>query len=199
VISTLDELFEEVEDRQKKDALRAKRDGTADFIAYKRPELLVLLNKADVESVDEQDILYWQSRTPGAIPICSLAPEINEDPNPEQDAEPDSEPAELPMGQAELIERVTLITNGEIQELDITVPLSDSKTIHTIENRAEVLDRTYEGQVVILRAKIGRNMLAKLRSAGAKMSVKTIEGEPYFADDEKTGWVYDPAAIDIDF
>jgi len=187
VMKTLDELFEEVEDRQQKDVLRAKRDGTGDFIAYKRPELLVLLNKADVETVDEQDILYWQSRAPGAIPICSIAGD--------EDAPGD----QLPMGQAQLIERVKAISLGAIEELDITVPMSDSKTIHTIENRAEVLDRTYENQVVILRAKIGRNQLAKLRSAGARMWVMTVEGEPYFANDEKTGWVYDPTAADTDF
>ncbi len=184
VMKTLGELFEEVEERQKKDAIRAKRDGTADFIAYKRPELLILLNKADIETVDEQDILYWQSRSPGAIPICSI--EVEED-------------AELPMGQEELIKRVQAISLGAIEELDITVPLLDSKTIHIIENRAEVLDRTYENQVVILRAKIGRNQLAKLRSTGAKMSVQTIDGEPYFANDEKIGWVHDPAAGNTDF
>ncbi|PCI10792.1 GTPase HflX [bacterium] len=184
VMKTLDELFEEVEDRQKKDALRAKRDGTADFIAYKRPELLILLNKADIDTVDEQDILYWQSRSVGAIPICSIEVEEGE---------------ELPMGQEELIKQVQAISLGTIEELDITVPLSDSKTIHIIENRAEVLDRTYEGQVVILRAKIGRNQLAKLRSTGAKMTVKTMDGEPYFANDEKIGWVHDPAEGNTDF
>ncbi len=187
VMKTLDGLFEEVEDRQQKDALRAKRDGTGDFIAYKRPELLVLLNKADVETVDEQDILYWQSRAPGAIPICSIA------------AAEEAPDDQLPMGQGELIERVKAISIGPIEELDITVPMSDSKTIHTIENRAQVLDRTYENQVVILRVKIGRNQLAKLRSAGARMWVMTVEGAPYFANDEKTGWVYDPAAADLDF
>lgn len=188
VMKTLDELFKEVEERQVKDAVRAKRDGTMDFIAYKRPELLVLLNKADIESVDEQDVLYWQSRSVGAIPICSIQASENGD-----------EPVELPLGQAELVKRVKEISLGEIEELDITVPMSDSKTIHTIENRAEVLDRTYEESVVTLRAKIGRNQLAKLRSAGAKMSVKTLDGEPYFANDEKRGWVYDPTAADIEF
>ncbi len=188
VMKTLDELFEEVEDRQQKDALRAKRDGTGDFIAYKRPELLVLLNKADVETVDEQDILYWQSRAPGAIPICSIAGKIA-----------GKEDGELPMGQAQLIERVKSISIGQIEELDITVPISDSKTIHTIENRADVLDRTYENQVVILRVQIGKNQLAKLRSAGARMWVMTMEGEPYFANNEKAGWVYDPEAVDTDF
>ena len=103
------------------------------------------------------------------------------------------------MGQQELVERVKSISIGPIVELDITVPLSDSKTIHTIENRTQVLDRTYENQVVILRTKIGHNQLTKLRSAGAKMWVMTPEGEQYFQDDKKHGWVYDPTAANIDF
>jgi GTPase len=184
VLETLEGLFKEVEDREIKEAERAKRDGAGDIARYQRPELLVLLNKADIETVDEQDILYWQSRASGAIPICSFAGE---------------EDAERPMGQQELIAQVKAISVGQIEELDITVPMSDSKTIHTIENRAEVLDRTYEGQVVTLRAKIGRNQLAKLRSAGAKMWVMTIDGEPYFANDEKQGWVHDSAAADLEF
>jgi len=184
VLSTLDELFKEVEQREEKEAERAKRDGAGDIERYKRPELLLLLNKADIDTVDQQDILYWQSRSIGAIPICSLA----------GDAE-----SEKPLGQEELFERVKMISVGPIEELDITVPMSDSKTIHTIENRAEVLERTYEKQVVILRTRIGKNQLAKLRSAGAKMWVMTTDGEPYFVDDKKTGWVHDPSASNIDF
>jgi len=184
VLETLEGLFKEVEDREVKEAERAKRDGAGDIARYQRPALLVLLNKADIETVDEQDILYWQSRSSGAIPICSFTGE---------------EDGDSPMGQQELIAQVKAISVGQIEELDITVPMSDSKTIHTIENRAEVLDRTYEGQVVILRTKIGKNQLAKLRSAGAKMWVMTIDGEPYFANDEKQGWVHDSAAADLDF
>lgn len=185
VMGTLDELFEDVEKLEEKRAEQAKRDGAGDITRYERPELLVLLNKADKEEVDEQDILYWQSRAIGAIPLCALP------------GEPGSE--QRPLGQHELIERVKAISIGEIQELDITVPLSDSKTIHTIENRTEILDRTYDEKAVTLRTRIGKNQLAKLRSAGARMWVMHTDGEPYFKDDEKHGWVYDPTAANIDF
>lgn len=187
VMGTLDELFDEVEKQELKLAEQAKRDGAGDIVRYERPDLLVLLNKADKEGVDQQDVLYWQSRAVGAIPLCALpgAPEKGE----------------RPMGQAELIERVKAISIGEILELDITIPLSDSKTIHTVENRTEILDRTYDEKTVTLRAKIGRNQLAKLRSAGARMWVMHTDGEPYFKDDEKHGWVHDPDAVNmnIDF
>lgn len=185
VMNTLDELFEEVEQREVKRAEQAKRDGAGDITRYERPELLVLLNKADKPDVDDQDLLYWQSRAVGAIPLCALP------------GDPDSE--ELPMGQQQLIERVRAISIGEIEELDITIPLSDSKTVHTIENRAEVVSRDYAEKSVTLRTKIGKNQLAKLRSAGARMWVMHINGEPYYRDDEKHGWVYDPTAINIDF
>lgn len=185
VMGTLDELFDDVEKLEVKRAEQAKRDGAGDITRYERPELLVLLNKADKEEVDEQDLLYWQSRAVGAIPLCALL------------GDPDSD--ERPMGQAELIDRVKAISIGEIQELDITIPLSDSKTIHTIENRTEILDRTYDEKTVTLRTKIGKNQLAKLRSAGARMWVMHTDGEPYFKDDEKHGWVYDPTAVNIDF
>jgi GTP-binding protein HflX len=185
VMGTLEELFEEVEQREIKRAEEAKRDGAGDITRYERPDLLVVLNKADKDEVDEQDLLYWQSRSVGAIPLCSLP------------GDPDAEA--LPMGQQELIERVKAISIGEIEELDITVPLSDSKTIHTIENRTEILNREYAEKTVTLRTRIGKNQLAKLRSAGAKMWVMHTDGEPYYRDDETHGWVYDPAAIDIDF
>lgn len=185
VVGTLEELFNEVEEREVKRAEQAKRDGAGDITRYERPELLIVLNKADKDDVDEQDLLYWQSRAVGAIPLCALAG------NPDSDT--------LPMGQAELIDRVKAFSIGPIEELEITVPMSDSKTIHTIENRAEVVSREYGEKTVTLRTKIGKNQLAKLRSAGAKMWVMNTDGEPYFRDDEKHGWVYDPAAIDIDF
>jgi len=185
VVGTLEELFNEVEEREVKRAEQAKRDGAGDITRYERPQLLIVLNKADKDDVDEQDLLYWQSRAVGAIPLCALA------------GDPDSDT--LPMGQEELIDRVKAFSIGPIEELEITVPMSDSKTIHTIENRAEVLSREYGEKTVTLRTKIGKNQLAKLRSAGAKMWVMNTDGEPYFRDDEKHGWVYDPAAIDIDF
>ncbi|MAO24042.1 MAG: GTPase HflX [Phycisphaerae bacterium] len=185
VMNTLEELFDDVEQLEVKRAEQAKRDGAGDITRYERPELLVLLNKADKDEVDEQDLLYWQSRAVGAIPLCALRG--------------DPEREERPLGQDELIEKVKAISIGEIQELDITVPLSDSKTIHTIENRTEIVDRTYDEKAVTLRTKIGKNQLAKLRSAGARMWVMHTNGEPYFKDDEKRGWVYDPTAVNIDF
>ncbi len=61
---------------------------------------------------------------------------------------------------------------GGEQELTITVPLSDAKTIHVIENRGKVLEREYVNSSVKMRVKIGARQLAQLRSMGARMKVE---------------------------
>ncbi|MFK7760187.1 MAG: GTPase, partial [Phycisphaerales bacterium] len=171
VLETLDDLFEEVETREAKIADRNRREGK-DFQEYARPEYLVVLNKAD-KLTENADLLYWQSRVPRSIPLCSLAA---------KEGEP------TPMGQQELIDRVKSLSIGDIRELDITVPLSDSKTIHTIENRTKVTSREYEGDSVTLRSKIGTRQLAQLRARGANMTVYTLDGELVSAPSRSRGW-----------
>jgi GTPase len=139
VMSTLEELFRDVGERE-------AREGEE----WKRPEIVVLLNKVDALR-DNREVLIWTQRVPGAIAIAGRDP--------------------LHPGQAELRARLRALAMGEVRELTIRVPLSDSKTIHTIENRAKVLDRQYEDGVVALRAVIGRRQLDQLRAAGAKMQV----------------------------
>lgn len=136
---TLEELFAEVQKRE-------SREG----YAWAPPERLVLLNKVD-RLRDNRELLVWQGRVPGAIPIVGRDP---------------SHP-----GHDLLRDRVRDAARGEMQDLYITVPLSDARTIHTIENRAQVLDRQYQDSEVTLRTRIGSRQLDRLRSAGAKMRV----------------------------
>ena len=171
VLTTLDELFEEVETREQKLADTAKRQGK-EFTRYQRPEYQVLLNKAD-KLTDQADLLYWQSRIPGSIPLCALPPKENQ-------------PA--PLGQEELIKRVKNHSIGELQELDITIPLSDSKTIHTIENRTKVTARDYTDQAVTLRTKIGSRQLAHLRAHGAQLTLHTTDGTHLPNPTRTRGW-----------
>ncbi len=185
VLTTLDELFEEVEKREDKLADTAKREGK-EFSRYQRPEYQVLLNKAD-KLTDTADLLYWQSRIPGSIPLCSL---------PAKEGDP------APLGQEDLIARVKTHSLGTIQELNITIPLSDSKTIHTIENRTEVTERDYVDQSVTLRTKIGTRQLAHLRARGANMTVHTLDGTLIDAPKRTRGWTEDsdsPYAKKYDF
>ncbi|MEZ6243100.1 MAG: GTPase HflX [Phycisphaerales bacterium] len=153
---TLDDLFEEVEAFEAREHAAARRDGLP-IRPWRPPERLLVLNKAD-RLLDNRDVLVWQGRVPGAVPVCAL---------PGGDGLPR-------IGGVELAARVRDAARGELGVYDIRVPLSDSKTIHTIENRGEVLDRTYEDSGVVLRARIGSRQLDQLRAAGARMTLAPV-------------------------
>ena len=158
VNSVLDELFEEVAEREKRAAKAEGREAPN----WNPPKRLLLLNKAD-RLADNRELLVWQSRVPESIPLCAL---------------PGAEHAPLPIGQEELEARVRAAAQGEVRQLDITVPLSDAKTIHTIENRGEVLEREYNGEHVTLTAKIGSRQIQQLRAAGATMTIAGDDPTP---------------------
>jgi GTPase len=163
VAHTLEELFSDVEKREARDK---------DAPPYERPEMITVLNKAD-RLLDNRDILYWQSRIPGSIPLCAL------------EAKP-GEPA--PLGQAELTERVRAFVVGPIRELDLSIPLSDPKTIDTVERICEVLDRNYEGDRAILRARIGARQLSRLHSISPGLQVFTPQGDRVDRESNRAGW-----------
>ena len=152
VEETLGSLFEEVRELEEREARSGDGDGRA--VEWREPERIVLLNKVDALK-DNREVLVWQSRAPGAIAISGRDP-----------AHP---------GHEALRQRIRDAAKGEVQELRITVPLADSRTIHTIENRAKVLERVYEDGRVTLHVQIGRMQLDQLRSAGARMTVSGAE------------------------
>ncbi len=161
VHETLDEIFEETR-RAEKRLKEGRGDGTAAEPAPE-PQRVLLLNKVD-RLRDNAELLVWTHKHSGAIPISALP------------AASDLGPAGagsggIRMGGEALADLVRDAARGEIRELAITVPLSDSKTIHTIENRAEVLDRSYHDGAVTLTARIGLRQLDQLRSAGARMEI----------------------------
>ncbi len=156
VNKTLDDLFDEVETYERKAQDIARRDRL-DITHWSPPQRLLILNKADLLA-DNRELLVWQAKRPGAIPLCAL---------PSDDGLPR-------LGGEALIAYVESAARGEIGVYDIQVPLSDAKTVHTIENRAEVLDREYEGQSVTLRARIGSRQLDQLRASGAQMRLSPV-------------------------
>ncbi|MDQ7013000.1 MAG: GTPase HflX, partial [Planctomycetota bacterium] len=150
VLRTLDEVFEEVARVEKRLGERAGGGGDASD-----PRRVVLLNKVD-RLKDNAELLVWQHNHPDAIAISALP----------------GEEEGLLLGGAALAALVRDAVQGQIRELEITVPLADAKTIHTIENRAEVLDRRYnDDRTVTLTTRIGQRQLDQLRSAGAKMAI----------------------------
>lgn len=163
VMNTLNDLFDEVEKQEARDK---------DAPPYERPALVTVLNKAD-RLADNRDVLYWQARIPGSIPLCALPP---------------TETSPEPLGQSELVEKVRAFVVGPVRELNLSVPMSDSKAIDTIERRCEVLDRTYEGDRAVLRTRIGARQLARFRSASPGLMVYTPEGVFIERESNQAGW-----------
>ncbi|CAG1001088.1 GTPase HflX [Phycisphaerales bacterium] len=147
VNTVLDELFDEME----------KSKHAEDKVA--RPERILLLNKVD-RLKDNSELLVWQRKAAGSIAICAL---------PGKDGRPR-------LGAEELTRRVLEAAQGGVDEFLVTVPLKDSKTVTLIEKRGEILGRTYTGDSVTLRARIGRRQLAQLRSAGARLELADAQG-----------------------
>lgn len=145
----LDELFEEL----------AQSTHDEDRF-WQPPPRVVLLNKVD-KLKDNTELLVWQQKIPGSMAIAAL---------------PDAE-GKLRIGHDQLTSMVRDASLGDIEELDVTLPLSDSRTITIIEKQATVISRNYDGPNVTIRAKIGRRQLARLRSAGARLEATTIDGK----------------------
>jgi len=153
---TLEDLFEEVRRTERKAAAAAERNGGS-LRPWTPPERVLLLNKVD-RLADQNELLIWAAKAPGSIPVCSL-------PGPD---------GRLRTGHEELVARVRRAVAGEMRTLEITVPLRDSRTIHTIETRARVLDRAYGEDRVTLTAEIGLNQVARLRAGGARLEIPAL-------------------------
>ncbi|MBX9735367.1 MAG: GTPase HflX [Phycisphaerales bacterium] len=124
-----------------------EKDGEA---APTEPPRILLLNKVD-RLRDNSRVLVWQQRVKAAIPI--VARDANHP------------------GHRELNRIILDLAQGGVQDLLVSVPLSDARTISTIENRGEVAARTYTDDAVTLRVRIGRRQLDQLRSLGARMTI----------------------------
>ena len=68
--------------------------------------------------------------------------------------------------------------DGESREVRFTVPLSDSKTVHLIENRGQVHDRDYSDDSVTLHTTMNERHLTQLRATGPGLIVEPADGRP---------------------
>jgi GTP-binding protein HflX len=107
------------------------------------PQRVLLLNKAD-RLRDNREILIWQRKVPGAIPICALKPGG--------------------LGHAELTEVVRTAAQGGVVEVTLRLAMKDAKAVSIVENRSQVLARDYENGHVRLRVRIGKRQLDQVRS-----------------------------------
>lgn len=152
VTSTLDELIKEVQERE--DKLNQR---------YTPPPRVLLLNKAD-RLPDNSELLIWQQRVPDSVVISA------------KDLANPGKPSRFADGHERLIQLARAAAQGDIEELRITIPLAESRTVHVIENRGEVIERDYTDETVMLRVRIGKRQLAQLRSAGARMTIASDSG-----------------------
>lgn len=154
VIQTLDELEAEVRDYEVRDGNLPESHARGDEEGWRPPRRVVLLNKVD-RLADNRDLLVWQRRIPGAIPISAIQPP------------PDG------LGQRELRDLVLGAAQAGLVEVDVEVPLSEGKALQRLENRGHVLSREYadDGASVRMRLRIGRRQLDQARSTSARVKV----------------------------
>jgi len=124
---------------------------------WQPPHRIVLLNKID-RLKDNAEVMVWQRKVPGAMPISAIGGD------------------EATSGLPELTAIIREHARGEIGEFLVTVPLRESKTIHLLESRGEILNREYTDDHVVLRARIGKRQLAMLKSAGAHLELADTDG-----------------------
>ena len=153
VITTLDEIFRDVEEAEERRLERGEKP------LWKRPETVLLLNKID-QLKDNRQLLVWQSKTHARghnaiIPICARDPDGP--------------------GYAELRELVRDAAQGGLREMDVIIPLSDSRAVSLLEQRAsEVLARSYDDGTGTFRVRIGKRQLDQLQSATGSIQIREI-------------------------
>ena len=118
-----------------------------DIGADDQPRLL-LLNKLD-KVEHNADLLVLQREHPDAIPISAVTGR-NLD---------------------EVVEKVRDHMHGGERELTLTLKQSDGRALTFLENRATVLDRTYNGSTVDLHLRIGNRQLDQLRAMGTRVDL----------------------------
>lgn len=156
VHQTLDDLFKDVRKAEAKHARREDDRGAAgELHGWREPERILLLNKID-RLKDNAELLVWASKDPGAIPIVATNPEHP--------------------GQSRLRDRVRAIMQGQTRDLLVTVPTSEGRTVHLLETRGEVLERTYGDGEVTFRVRIGAHELERIRALSGRLTVAAPGG-----------------------
>jgi len=177
VMRTLDEVFEDVRLVEERARATAERNGES-LEPWQEPERMLLLNKAD-RLADNRELVVWQQRLPGSIPLCALPPREGET---------------VPMGQEEIRRRIHRRVAGAARHLRVTVPLHDSKAISEIERRGSVTERAYNGDSVTLGVTIGLGDLRRIGATADALRATTADGEPVPLDRpaaDEDGWSAD--------
>ena len=159
VIHTLDALEKEVRELEERDGNLPEQN--LDGEGWMPPKRILLLNKAD-KLKDNRELLVWKQKVPDAIVISSIEPG------------PDG------LGHRELHDRVLGLAQQGLVEAEITIPMSEGKSMQRLENRARVIERRYDdtGTNVTMHVRIGRRQLDMLRSSARGITVVELNGKP---------------------
>ena len=125
----------------------------------------LVLNKTDLLE-HNADLLVLTKEHPDAIPISAMNGS----------------------GMDQLIETVRAMAHGDLCKLRLAVPIADGKSLHFIENRAEVLNRDYRNRQVIFTVRIGDRQLNQLLATNRSIRLLD-EDESNSADEPTAGWV----------
>jgi len=136
-----------------------------DEIGATEPARQVVLNKVDALK-HNADLLVLEKAYPDAIQLSAKTGE----------------------GIDSLIERVRRIEAGTVQELTLSLDAAEGKAIHYLENRADVLDRQYENQRVMMQVRIGQRQLDQLRSIGETLQLPAEWQSNGHAQGKRPGW-----------
>jgi len=55
--------------------------------------------------------------------------------------------------------------------MTVRIHIADGKALHFLENRAQVLDRDYDGQHVNMTVRVGRRILDQLKAMGTSAQI----------------------------
>ncbi len=130
-------------------------------IGATEPKRLLLLNKTDLLT-HNADLLVIQQEHPGSLPISAITQE----------------------GLDAVTDAVLAQAKGGTIDMELQLSSADGKAIHFLENRANVLDRNYEGDTVTMSIRIGKRQLDQFHAMG---STAVIVGE-YDDGEPKGGW-----------
>jgi len=118
--------------------------------ATQQPRLLAL-NKID-QLPDQRELAVWLNRHPEAFPISAVSGE----------------------GLEELRAAAMAHFLGGLKEVQIALPMGDTRRIMFLEKRAQVLDRQYRDTTAVFTVRIGRRQIDQLLALGAAQL--TIDG-----------------------
>ena len=125
---------------------------TLDEIGATAQPRILALNKVD-QFRDTRDLTIWLNQFPDAVPISAATGD----------------------GISDLRARVMDQFLGDVREVEISLPMGDTRLISYLERRTRVIDRQYEEGMANLRVRIGRRQVDQLLAQGGRFTMNRLK------------------------